>query len=58
MTFGNHEGMPETMLVLELNTIDISVMTKASQVRTPTVKSNLIMALMRMGYKNRTDRKK
>ena len=50
-TFGSHDGTPEGILLEDPRTIEISVNVSASQVRTPTVKSNLIMAFVRMKIK-------
>lgn len=44
--------MSGLMLLVELNTMEISVNTRASQVITPTVNNSLVMALVRMENKN------
>ena len=49
MTFGSHAGIPG--LMAELKTIERLANTRASQVKTPTVKSNLMMAFVRMKTK-------
>ena len=57
--FGNHAGTPDARLVVDVKTIEISANRSASQVMTPTVNSNLMMALVRMkGFGNRVMKKK
>jgi hypothetical protein len=51
MTLGSHLGMPAFIPFVELKTIRRSVNTNANQVMTPKVKSNLMMAFVRMKTK-------
>ena len=55
ITPGSHEGMSGVRWLMELNKIEISVTTKASQVMTPTVNSRRVIAL---ALKMRVFRKK
>jgi hypothetical protein len=45
---GSQTGISALIRFVALKTIDMSVNTNASQVMTPTVKSNLVIALVRI----------